>query len=246
MRRVSALLVGACILTMFGCRDAQPRDERVDLGQNVTVKQKARDKEFVEFEKNWRKFVTTSAEMALPVIVPERPAQPEPWEPLVVTECVYSADADGLVAQATLTWNEPVRGDTPARASQQQPARSRDAERWRFDLGVHHNALGRNYYSSVLAGQPLQRFQLPANSALVKDEQALLLTGPSLFPKLMSFRSAAIQDRDTQAMLEQHTLVLRDLSEGLSYTIRLDRPADNRWTEEKRFTFLTPVCPAGT
>ena len=70
-----------------------------------------------------------------------------------------------------------------------------------------------------------------------------MLTGPSLFPKLMDYRTETFQDRETRREIKKRTLVLRDLSPGLSYTIRLSAPGDSRWDEQKKFVFLTPVCP---
>jgi hypothetical protein len=64
-----------------------------------------------------------------------------------------------------------------------------------------------------------------------------------LFPKLMDYRTETIQDRDTRREIKKHTVVLRDLSPGLSYTIRLSALGDNRWNEQREFVFLTPVCP---
>jgi hypothetical protein len=47
---------------------------------------------------------------------------------------------------------------------------------------------------------------------LTSDTEALLLTGPGLFPKLMDFRVEALEEADRP--ISQMTIVLRDLSDG--------------------------------
>jgi hypothetical protein len=170
----------------------------------------------------------------------------EPWEPIVVADCVQSQDAGAMVPQVTLTWNEPAvdRPDT-IRAVSQGGAQALETPRHRIDLAVHHNGFGRNFYSSALSTAAFQRFNLPSSSALVNDTEAVVLTGPALFPKLMAFRAEIIQDRDSGRRLRRQVLVLRDLSEGLTYQIRLSSPADGAWREEQESVFLTPVCPGG-
>lgn len=217
-----AVLVGACGHSATKVKAADR--ERIDLSQGVTTNPRAEDKAFKNFKDNWRQFIIASPELALPVV---RSTHKEPWQPQVLAECVSSPDAGGIVPQVTLSWNEMGPENPPTR----------------FDLALHHNGFIRNYYSSALGTGRLQRFMLPSNNALAKDVEAVLLTGPGLFPKLMDFRTETLQDRDTKRQFRKETLVLRDLGPGLTYTIRMSRRARNGWEEEKQFAFLTPVCP---
>ena len=243
MRALCCPLLVACILSV-ACggqgERRRGRDGRIALDQEVTVNPKPQDAAFKDFPKTWRELISTSAELALPVLHAEPKPKDEPWAPIVIAQCVFSADAGGLVPQVTLTWNDTITRDQTPQAQAQRQA---DAGRLRFDLALHHNGFGRNYYSTILAGETLQRFKLPSNSGLVKDQEAVLLTGPGLFPKLMDYRAETVQEPDTNQQFGKHTLVLRDLSQGLTYTIRVDRPTGNGWSEERRTVFLTPVCP---
>ena len=271
MHAISVFLLSACVLVTFACGRGERRDRDKDVTQNVTSDRRPQEKIFVEFDKTWRQFISKAPELALPVLqAEERPEEPR-WQPHVVSECVFSADAGRLMPQATLTWNEPVDGgpDVPILkqqaieatrpggppTAQQPPApppqapgtpqtpEGRQPPQRRFDLSVQHDGFERNYFSTALATEKLQRFKLPANSAFVNDEQAVQQIGPGLFPKLVDFNIQPIQDRDTARRLEQHTLVLRDLSPGRTYTIRLDRRGPNAWSAEGQFSFLTPLCP---
>lgn len=247
------LLLSACILSISACGGqggSTGRGDRdaIDLDQDVTSNRRPLDPIFIDFEKNWRKFISTAPELTQPVVRPEQPPK-EPWDPVVVAECVFSADAGVLVPQVTITWNEPV-GEGPTipigvrQPREQAPEQQAAAEpRLRVDLAVHHNGFARNYYSTALSTAAQQRFNLPSNSGLVADTEAVMLTGPALFPKLMNFRAEMIQDRDSARQFKRHTLVLRDLSQGLTYTIRLSSPTQGAWTEDRQYAFLTPVCP---
>jgi hypothetical protein len=229
MRAIPSLLLSVCLMAALACGRTQSKDgERINLAQNVTSDRRPQDKIFTDFENTWRQFISSSADLALPVQRPPDTAK-QRWEPKVTTACVSSADAGGLVPQATFTWNE-VLGPEVNGASQEQP--QVETSRLRFDLSVHHDGFARNFYSSALATDKLQRFKLPPNSALINNQEAVLLTGPGMFPKLLDFNIQRIQD-----------LVLRDLNGGLTYTIRLDRRAGSEWTEEGQFVFLTPICP---
>ena len=235
--------VAGCLMAISACgqRGNSSGDrESIDLNQTVTAEQKPQDPIFIDFEKNWRQFISTTPELAIPVIPSEGPPD-EAWDPIVVAECVFSPDAGGPVPQVTLTWNEPIAG-APDRPVGGQPPDSTSSTT-RVDLAVHYNGFARNYYSSVLSTAPLERFRLPSTSALIEDSEAIMLTGPALFPKLMRFSAETIQDRDTARQLRRLTLVLRDLSQGLTYKIRLSRMADGAWHEERQDVFLTPVCP---
>jgi hypothetical protein len=249
LRLVAVLSVGIALLS--GCRGptkahqtdrSREREERerIDLSQNVTTKPRPEDKIFIDFEKNWRQFISQRPEFTRPVISRPKPDVSEP-EPIVQAECVYSADAGGLVPQVTITWNQaaPVVVGVPAAAQRNQP----ETPEFRLDLGLHQDAFARNYFTSGLSTQKLQRFNLPSNSALINNAEAVLLTGPGLFPKLMDFRTELLRDRDTNRQFDRQTAVIRDLNQGLSYTLRVSHDSNQQWSEERRIVFLTPVCP---
>jgi hypothetical protein len=240
------------MVSLAACdREARRTGDRIDLDQNVTADRKPQDIIFVDFEKNWRQFVHASPEIARSVVPRPTPAPTEqPFSPVVTAECVFSADAGGRVPQVTVTWNEDSTTPAPpppaAQAAPEGAPGQRavgDLSRIRLDLALHHDGFERNYYTTILASEKLQRFKLPSNSPMINDTEAVLLTGPGLFPKLMDFRAESIVDLAARQNFDQLTMVLRDLSPGLSYSVRRDRPVENRWIEEQRFTFLTPVCP---
>jgi hypothetical protein len=244
MRAIPSLLVLGCLVAIVACGRAQRgNEERIDLAQNVTSQHKPQDRIFVDFEKNWRQFISTAPDITLPVVTPERKPQEPPWDPRVVAECVFSADAGGMVPQATLTWNEPVDNPSPDVAQLARQQRPMETPRLRFDLSVYHDGFGRGFYTTALATDKQERFKLPSNSAMVNNQEAVMLTGPGLFPKLVDFNVQAVQDRDTGRQLGRRTLILRDLNPGVSYTIRRDRPDANAWNADGEFTFLTPICP---
>lgn len=231
------LLFVACLAAAAECRqaDRSPRSDRIELTQNVTSERRPQDKIFNDFEKNWRQFISPSAELALPVVAAKDSR--EPWEPDVVSECVSSNDAGGLVPQVTLTWTQPAQNTSAL------PLVRAGAQGLRFDVALHYDGFARGYFSSIFASNTQQRFMLPSNGAIIKDPEAVLLTGPGLFPKLTDFRVEAVQDREGSRRLERHTVVLRELSPGLTYTIRISRRAGDNWMEMRRSIFLTPVCP---
>jgi hypothetical protein len=228
--------------------------DKIDLEQAVTIDRRPKDPVFADFAKKWRQFISESPELTKAVFADPRKPPREPWVPVVTPDCVFSPDAGGQVPQVTLIWNEPLRTDPgpgapPAKqlpAAQQEmaePGGPAETPTIRFDLALHQNGFGRNYYTAILASDRLQRFMLPSNSGLVNDTEAVLLTGPGLFPRLMDFRTQVLVDAAVRERFLQHTMVLQDLSQGLTYAIRLDRPANEQWSEEKRFAFLTPICP---
>src|SRR5208283_3820940 len=112
-----------------------------------------------------------------------------------------------------------------------------------FDLGLVHDAFAGNFFSSALSTENGKRFSLPSDSALIKNPEALLLTGPGLFPKLLDYRAEVLEDRNTNRQFVRQTVVLGELSQGLSYNMRVSRPADDRWNADRQFVFISPVCP---
>jgi hypothetical protein len=149
-----------CIVALLACdrRGGRPTDERVKLDQDVTVDGKPRDVIFVDFEKNWRQFVSPSVELAKPVLPRPTPGpKEEAWAPVVTAECVFSPDARGRVPQVTVVWNEPVYGRKPPATAKQERAGDQggatDVTGVRFDLALHHDGFGRNFYLDPRAGR---------------------------------------------------------------------------------------------
>ena len=254
MRVRTRFLIGVCLLSIGACADQRGcpgRDARdsVDADQfGPPTEIKPTDPIFIDFERNWRQLISSAPELALPVVRPPRPVE-DTWDPLFVAECVFSPDAGRPMPQVTLTWNDPIRSGPdviqaqrpPAEAT--APAQAAQTERLRLDLALHFDGFGRNYYSSALSTAAAQRFNLPSNSGLVQDTAAVMTTGAGLFPKLMSFRAEALQDRDSPQQFVRRTLVLRDLREALTYRIRLSNFVQDAWNEDRQYVFLTPICP---
>ena len=242
LRSVGWFSLLLCIVCSSACSTSKQsanrggRDE-IDLNQSVTVNSKPRDVVFKDFEQNWRQFVSNDPRFSAPVIgeVKRREGVPEP---IVTPACIYSVGAKGYVPRISITWNEvPSQG---VRVLSTQP--TGQAPEMRIDLGLHHDPFTRNYYSSVLSTETAKRFNLPSNSALLKDPEAVRLTGPGLFPQLMEFRYQVLQDAVTHRQFAKSTVVLQELSEGLTYQMRVSHPTGNEWTADQQFVFVTPVC----
>lgn len=250
LRSVGWFSLVLCIVCSSACSSSkQPvrrgeRDE-INLNQNVTVNSKPRDVVFKDFEQNWRQFVSTNPRLSAPVVgeVKRREGVPEP---IISPACNYSDGAKGYVPRITITWNE-----LPSQGVSERSVRGREVQatqaagqvpEMRIDLGLHHDPFTRNYYSSVLSTEVAKRFSLPSNSALVNDSEAVRLTGPGLFPQLMEFRYQVLQDAVTHRQFAKSTVVLQELSEGLSYQVRVSRPTGNGWTADQQFVFVSPVC----
>jgi hypothetical protein len=248
-RLTSSFLIFISIISVIACgRRTQlgqrpDRENVINLNQNVTTDTKPQDAIFLDFQNNWRKFISPSTEFTLPV-VPINEKQKTAWDPIVLSECVYSTDAGSYVPQVTLIWNGPASQTPPSPINREEQGAT-ESSKIRFDLTVQYKGFEKNYYTTALPTEKLKRFNLPSNSELVSHPEAVLLTGPGLFPKLMDFRTEVVKERDTNRDVEKQTLVLRDLSPGLTYTIRLCVRGDKQWTEDREFVFLTPVCPKG-
>jgi hypothetical protein len=226
-------LVVVTIGTLLSCSCWRPEHskstDKVDLTQNVTVPRNPESKSLADFEKKWRELISPSDELARAVISRQQPTGAPPrWMPTAMSDCVMSADG-GAVPQVTLTWGS----DDP-----------RDPRSLRFDLAIVADGFARNQYSSLIPGTGADRFLLPKISALVKKEEAVLLTGPGLFAKAV-FDVEHGQNPGTAARVTTYRLVLTNLSPGLTYTIRMDYASDDGWIEHGRYVFLTPVCPRG-
>jgi hypothetical protein len=183
-----------------------------------------------DFRQNWRAYVSQDAVLAQPVAIPAATAQ---WDPGVFSNCATTADGS-LDTEITLTWNDPASGPPGPEATD-----------FRLDLSLFYRGLETNKYASVLASAAPARLMLPSNSVLIDDLTDLFLVGAGLFPELTSVTVQGVQDRDSGQRFNQTTVVLLGFNGGVSYTMRLDRPAagGQGWTEDRRTVFSTPICP---
>lgn len=226
--RMLMFIVPAIIF--FGCGNKGGRldKEKIDLDQNVTNRHRPLDTVFLNFEKDWKKFISPNQMLAMPVMVTE---EKQSWEPLIFSDCSFQAEVQANVPQVELTWNEP--------AMQEQPLR--------FDIALHYQGFEKNYYTSVLATDKPERFALPANSAFINDTAAVLLTGPSIFPKVQGLNRQTLAspniDQQQQNVTLRSTLKLTQLGPGLSYRIRMSRFNKEVWIPTQEVIITTPICP---
>jgi len=223
---------------MNGCRGSGGRGEH----NRTEVNSKAQSPEFKDFPNTWRQFISKSPEFTVPVTGIVRPERAAP-EPIISSECVYSSEARGLVPVVTISWTVPAgqvtETETAATAARQQPA---EAPLRRFDLGQHYKSFERNLYSSALSTDKLKRFNLPSNSALVGNQEAVVGAGPGLFPVLADYRVEEIKDQKSNRRFYQETVVLSELSEGISNTLRVSSLAGREWKTDQVIQFMVPVC----
>jgi hypothetical protein len=245
-----ALALG--IVWVSGCskKPAAPRGEsgEIELNQNVTVSGRPLDPVFKDFDNNWRQFVSDNPRLTLAVLGTDQ-RRPPAVEPIIVPECIFSESIKGFVPRVTVTWNEAA-GQSAAAArfanvkSVQQTSQEGQTEipAMRFDLGLHHDPFTRNFFSSALSTDVSKRFSLPSNSALLTNPEAVRLTGPGLFPKLLSVRTQVLQDAATNLQINRTTVAMQELNQGLSYQMRVSRLANNQWAADQLFVFMSPVC----
>lgn len=248
------LILASALLVIISCgsqgdsRDSPSRDrteDQIDLDQTITVTAKPKDSLFANFSKFWPTMVSTVPELMLPVRIPDDPddvPESDPWNPRVSSNCVFSEDAGMVVPEVTLSWAEPLRN------VRKQPMRG--------DLTIHYQGFQRDLYTSLFPITAQTRFVIPGNSEFVRDTAAVLLSGFSLFPKVGNFAvntqtgtsltpgtsEQIAQSTDAGVTYELYSITFRDLSPGLSYTIRLCAFEGEIWQEEKRFVFNTPIC----
>ncbi len=243
MRWILLLPIVVCTALSSGCRGRTAGHhgdgDQVELGQNVTVMSKPLDPVFRDFNHNWRKFISVSPQLILPVNAPVKREVPTP-PPIIHSECVLSTQAGGYVPQVTVIWNEIAQSTTNAAAQAPQ-----DQVR-RFDIGLHFNAFQRNYFSSALSTAPSTRFNLPQNSTLVNNPEAVMLTGPGLFPLLADYKIALLNDSASHQQFYHQTVVVREMSEGITANLRVSRLAGNDWNTEQQFVVTPPVCPTSS
>lgn len=241
--------VGSEILTLFLCfcllaacvrkgqlkRDKEDLDRQIELEQTVTSNVRPKDSIFLNFEKNWVKFISREPVLLRPVNMPQKQ---EVWNPLVTSDCVFSEGAGAYVPRMYLSWVENDQyGD------KEPPVR--------FDVTLQYQGFERNMYTTIYPMKELERFVMPGNSDYIKDTAAVMLTGAALFPKLVSLGREAVQApvptddikrQVPQPAMKKYNLVIEDLGGGLSYTIRMCRYNGENWVSVKQYVFSTPVC----
>jgi len=222
---------------MTGCRGRGGREEH----DRTEVLSKPQSPEFKDFQNTWRQFISKSPELSVPVsgtISPERAAA----EPIISSECLYSAEANGYVPQVTISWTDVANQvmETAATAARQETAK---APIRRFDLGQHYKSFERNLYSSALSTDKLKRFTLPSNSAMVANPQAVVAAGPGLFPVLADYQVEEIKDQKSNRRFSKETVVLSELNGGISNTLRVSSLAGREWKTDRYIQFMVPVCP---
>src|SRR5271167_4108850 len=212
---IALAFTGACHNQQDRGRKEAP--DEVRLNQNVTTG-KPQDPVFKDFDKNWRKFISNSPQLTAQIVgTPVQESRVQ--EPIISSECIYSPEAQGYVSKATITWNDNQPNTTLFNRIRQQG--QTETPMMRFDLGLVHDAFAGNFFSSALSTENGKRFSLPSDSALIKNPEALLLTGPGLFPKLLDYRAEVLEDRNTNRQFVRQTVVLGELSQGLSYNMRV-------------------------
>jgi hypothetical protein len=249
--RSICLLSIVLIAFMSGCRDRSGRENsnRIELGQNVTVSSKALDPVFSDFPRSWRQFISKKPELAIPVTGAAPSQDARSPQPIIIPQCVYSPEARGYVPQVSVSWDEslapPVEPPSIAARKRQwkEPNHQPEPSVHRFDLGLFHDSFERNLFSSALSTDKLQRFNLPQNSGLVNDQEAVLLTGPGLFPELVDYRASTVRDNSTNREFLKQTVVLRELSQGITNQMRVSHLVGREWNIEQKCVFLVPVCP---
>jgi hypothetical protein len=230
-------LAWLCLLLVVfgGCRSRSvvpgPGD-KINLTQDVTQRRAPEDSVFRHFETTWQKFIDRKEELTRPVLTSNQKL-PESWEPVIVTDCVRSPESGDVTPQVELTWQS---------GASQKP--------FRFDIALHYKGFEKDYYTSAFPVAAEKRFSLPSQSKFLQDTAAVLLTGPPLFPRIVSFRAAAVttpKDAKSRAgaaaSTVRNTLRIQDLGSGLSYRIRMCTFDKAAWTPTKEIVFTTPLCP---
>jgi len=220
----------------FNCnhRGVSPNRGDVDLDQDVTSKHFPQDSTFLHFAQNWKKFINPSLELHKPVL--ER--QVATWTPAVIADCRYSTTAGHNIPVVELSWNEefPPNGATTEMVT--GPAATRNL---RFDISLNYKGFERNYYTTVFPIARNQRFSIPEISTLVRDTSAVLMTGPSLLPKVVDFQQIRVRVNEKEML--KKILHLTDLGPGAAYRIRSCTLNGEAWMPSAEFIFNTPICP---
>lgn len=234
------------IAGMQSCKRDNPfrnlfKDRPIELEQGITSMVRPTDSLFLHFDKNWKKLISQRVELIRPVFMIPEQQQPKQWNPLVTSDCVFSPGAGANVPKINISWVEDIRETGDAQI--------------RVDIALLYKAYENNSYTTVYPPESQKRFIMPQNSALIADTAAVLIAGAALFPKLTHFSqhnldqitapsTPQLQDRQDQTKVyyKKYDLVLEELGQGLTYTIRVCRYNGENWTEEKRHIFSTPIC----
>jgi len=218
-------------------RDETRKDDQVNIDQQITQRFYPKDSVFLNFDKTWQKFISRTPELMRPVM---QQAQQQ-WQPLIISDCVYSQDAGHVVPQVEITWTEPEVQERTVR----------------FDIALQSQGFERNYYTTAFPVQAPQRFVIPGISAFVTDTAAILLTGPALLPKVIQFSEQRVtsspSDTGVQVRsfeptggrrgLVKKTLKIQELGFGLSYKFRMASFNREAWAPTQEVIFTTPICP---
>jgi hypothetical protein len=169
-----------------------------------------------EFASHWRQeLVSLDPRLSVPVT---ELATAAGFEPVVISSCSTGS------ATVQLDWNEPV-----------DPIGVPD---YRLDLNVDYLGFQRGFFSAAYPVAVGRRFLLPENSSYLNDEPRMLATGPILFPSIERYTLEA-----SGPGLTRVSLTLSQLGGGKSFDLRFDERKGAAWSEVRRTTFLTPVCP---
>jgi hypothetical protein len=230
------LLLG---ITLFSCRhNGKIQVGNVDLDQEVTTNRFPMDSVFLHFEKNWKKFINSSLELQKPVLQEAVSG----WAPIVISNCIYSPELGHNIPVVELSWNESPAQRVPTEEKQlnQEVTQARNV---RFDISLHYKGFERNYYTTAFPATKEERFNIPMASAFIKDTAAVMLTGPTMLPKIAEFKQVMVRVNETDML--KKTLKLTELGPGTSYRIRICRYNGQSWAPSSEFIFSTPICPLG-
>lgn len=227
-----------------GCKKDNPfrkifqKDNRIELEQTITSTVRPTDSLFIQFDKNWKKLVSQRAELLRPVKFLDLNQVKTPWNPLVISDCVFSPGAGANVPQVDISWVEDLNktGDAPIRV----------------DLALLYRGYENDTYTTVFPVESQKRFNMPLNSKLILDSAAVLIAGVALFPKLTHYslenlvaatdNTPSVQFQKRAENLKKYHIVLEELGPGLSYKLRVCRFNGEIWQEEKHYVFSTPIC----
>jgi hypothetical protein len=233
-----AALLAAAILLLSCRHNRRLHKTDVDMEQNATLERFPLDSVFLHFEKTWKKFIDTSAELQKPILERETVV----WAPHVRSDCQYSAALGHNIPVVQLIWNEPPPAGMGAEPSVAAKAvRTADESNLRFDMSLMYKGFERNYYTTAFPVKVKQRFNIPVRSAFTQDSAAVTLMGPSGLPQVSDLKQIIVKIHDTT--LVQKTLTLMELGPGASYKIRKVVLNGQNWVPSQEFVFSIPICP---
>ncbi len=179
----------------------------------------------LNFNEHWKSLISTQKELGKPFVVSSALTE---WQPQLSSDCVFSTEAGAKVPRVVISWVEK--------------GKNRQDAPHRIDISTLYQAFEQNRYSSVYPVKGQQRFMLPPNSALIQDTAAVLQAGIALFPKLESWRISDLPDTAAGETVQQHHLIVEDLAQGRSYTIRICRYTNETWSVINQYVFNTQTC----